>query len=357
MRKIFFSLALVSGLLLAAALSGCGSSTPLPVTSKVAFIRNTGLPTLASQKSHRAPLTVAERRVQMRARVQQPRITRLRSTAAAVIPSGDRSVYLINVDGTGETLIGATGYFDFVQLRADGSQAVFSAEDTDGYAQIYMVSMSDPTNPTQLTSDAEDHYEPQLSADGSTIVFVKYNSETDFDELWTISSSGGTETQIETTGYDVWAPTWTPDGTKIVFEGWTEGDYDYRIYSINAEGGTPTPLTENLSGEDVYPAVSPDGETIVFQRWNDNTGTSDIFTVAITGEILDGSTPAQQLTTDGYSGDPLYVGSSKIVYISWQDTATDTSGDCDVWAMNVNGSGQAPLTTDTNEDFFSYHWW
>lgn len=358
MRKVVVvCLVLISFFLVAAVLSGCSGSSLPRTTSQLAFIRDTGLPALgaAARATHMSPI---ERRAQMQIRARQVRRARTAATAASAadIAPGSRSVYVRYVDRAGETLLGQSGDFDFVQLSPDGTKGVFSAYDSNGYIQVYTVDMSNPTTPTQITSDAEDHYEPQMSRDNSKIVYVKWNSTASMDEMYTISSSGGAETLVSTPNVDTWSPTFNPDGTKIVFAGWGASDNAGRIYIVKTDGTGLEALTlDRTTGWDYYPSVSPDGTTIAFERYISGTG-FDVYTVAITGEAMPGATAATRLTTDGESGDPLYV-SNKIVFVSWRTTPTDADGDYDIWSMNYDGTSQAALTTDTNEDYFSYEWY
>jgi Tol biopolymer transport system component len=357
-KDLLLCLVLTSAIVVATVLTGCGDSTITPIkTSQLAFIRETST-TQGVQKAHIVTMSRAARRVQLAAREQEKKAARVAaSDTCDLIQPGTYIVHTINVDGTGNTALSDPTSVYSVQLSLDGTMGAFSALACDGYMQIFVVNMSNPTNATQLTTDAFDHYEPQLSPDKSTVIWSKWGF---WDELWTTKVSDKSSTRISTTGstagVDAWSPTYTPDGAKIVFTGWRDGDYDWRIYIMNSDGSGIAPLTAN-STVDWYPSVSPDGSTVAFER-EAGDSSYNIYTVPITGETAQSA--AKQLTTDGDSGDPLYVG-SKIAFVSWRDTPTDTNGDADVWTMNYDGTNQTQLATDSatdvHNDYFSGEWW
>jgi Tol biopolymer transport system component len=256
--------------------------------------------------------------------------------------SGSDSIVMMKNDGTGDVLIAdQQGTFGSVQLSYDGNSGVGTFLDDNEYDQIFYADLSNLNNVvvTQLTTDAEDHYLPQLSWDGSKIVFLKYDPNAGMDQIAVMNASGGAETLVATP-FNVNFPSFTPDG-KIVFE----QEDDDTINIINADGTGNQALTNpDHAYFDEYPSVSPDGTTITFARYpaDESTG-EDIWTVKI-----DGTNPTQ-LTTDGMSYDPMFV-NDRIVFVSYRDTESNDQ----IYSMLPNGSSPIRLTTDTYYNYFIY---
>ena len=209
--------------------------------------------------------------------------------------------------GTPVKLSPSTQSFDNVQLSADGTKLVFTADDgaTPSAIQVYVADSKLQTI-TQLTSDASTHVDASISADGTNVVY--YNG--DNGKIYTIPATGGTATAVLTPSLnDAWGPVFTPDGKKIIFTGYNTSGTDL-IYSMNLDG---TGLTQLSKGTiwDVLPSVSADGTKITFVR--EGTNGEDIAVMGIAGETT--AAPATILTTTGNNENPIFVG-NKIAFIS-----------------------------------------
>ncbi|GEM_PF-3151643 len=331
MRKLLcISLVLV----LAAIWVGCGdSSHSLAPTSNVLFVRQLGSPGVANlARGHEM------RRLQSRLVVPPAPL----GARPLVLAAGDQTVVMMKNDGSNQKVLtsqGETGTFEAVQLSLDGKMAVGSALDDQGYLQIFVVNMANLNNlqPTQLTSDPEHHYVPQLSPDKKTVIFVKENTTTYMPQAFTIKVSGGAETAISTpSGTSVNFPSYTPDGNKIVFE---EEEND-TISIMNLDGTGIKNLTDGTYFDE-FPSVTADGKTIVFSRYGKDTEMAgeEIFSMNIDGSGL------KQLTSSGAqkdSWDPIVV-NDKILYIF---------GYGNVYGMNLDGTNQKNLTNSSNVEFF-----
>ncbi len=329
MKKILLLfVVLVSVLLLAASLSGCGGSSWYPTpTSQFAFLRQPSTHTsmasarLADQKGSHQLGALAD----------------LSNPAIADVAAGSVSIVLMNNDGSGEKVVAnRAGNFLNVQLSNDGLKTVFTAADANGRVQIYIADTANPNNATQLTNDAENHLQAQLSFDKSKVVFMKNG------QLFVISSSGGQEMHIATpAGVSVFAPTFTPDG-RIIYE---DDDCDsLKIVNADADGtGLATLTNSNCADFDQQASVSADGKTLVFMR-NWDVYKADL---SLSDNTVSNIT---RLTTTGGGGmernyDPLLV-KDKVVYISRVDA--DQDGDTDVWSVDLNGSNNKQLTETDN---------
>ena len=319
-------------------LVNCGSdSHPLTTTNQFAFIRE-AVPVGA---------TLA-REVKGGPRLHQHRMVQRRAGLrpfAVDIDGGTDSIVLMNNDGTGEAVaVDQGGWFYSIQIGLNGKSVAFTADITgvDGTYQQVLVATGSGTNysnytVTQLTSDAEDHYQAQLSPDGAKVIFVKDTSG--LNQAYVISATGGTETLVPIPDtMDVYSPTFTPDGQSIVFE-------DCVPDSINIVklDGTGMTVLNNADGsyEDDTPSVSPDGKLITFlQDYN-------VFVMDINGQNV------KQLTTDGMNDDPMFV-NDKIVYLSFADE-DGLSNTSEIYSMNADGTNPKRLTTVTVDDRFQYY--
>jgi Tol biopolymer transport system component len=346
MRKVlllFLTLMLVAFLAVS-----CGDSSktspllPQSETSLFSFIRQ-------------APSGSTSTALDRHFRTEHARVAEMHKIASAgglkpfdvEIEPGTDSVVMMKNDGTGETVLAnQAGWFDSVQLGYDGKKGVFSARDLSGFMQVFYVDLSNISNPviTQLTSDAEYHYYPQLSRDGTKVIFMKFVSDVEKGQAVIMSPTGGSENVIATPFF-VNFPSFAPNG-KIVFE---EEDND-TINIMNADGTGNTVLTNaDHQSYDEFPSVSQDGKTITFSRYpaDDSTG-ENIFSMNIDG------TNVKQLTTDSASWDPMFV-NDKIVFVSSRDSlGGGTWIGNEIYSMSSDGTNQKRLTNNTVDEYFIY---
>ena len=150
---------------------------------------------------------------------------------------------------TATFLAGATGLIAATDAAAsfpgtNGKIAFSNHPGTnEGNSDIYTM---DPTgqNRTQLTTAAEDDYDPSYSADGERIVFVRDSDVDPFPRQISVMNSNGTgQTQLTagTPAVDS-EPQFSPDGTKIVFSRFDESAFAFQIWIMNADGSGQTQL-------------------------------------------------------------------------------------------------------------------
>ena len=257
----------------------------------------------------------------------------------ATIDSGTDSVVLMNNDGTGEMVVSAQGgWFHSIQLNFYGDKAVFTADVTvNGVTneQVLLATKSGTSTytTTQLTTDAEDHFTPQLSLDGTKVIFTKHNMAIEHDQAYVMSVNGGAETVVPTPDTtEVVTPVFTADGKGMIFE-------DCSIDSINMVqlDGTGMKVLDNADGSvlDDQPFLSADGKLITYLH------DGDVYTMDLNGQNQ------KQLTTDQMSADPMFV-NQKIVFLSFRDQAMGW----EIYSMNIDGSAQTRLTNNSNNEWF-----
>ncbi len=338
MRKAFLIVLLLGSLLvLTFAVTGCestGTITPT-ATSQFAFLRYTGV--LGSVRlSQSANLT---------AHVTPPHRSTQRTAAVAGVADinpGSIDVYVMDINGAlgSEKRVGdQSASINSALLSYDGKKAVFNAETgAEGYYQVYVVSMTDLNNlnPVQITTDANDHYDPQLSQDGNTVLFMTKGDTLPW-HVFTVASSGGAVTQVAT-NYCVHLAAFVPPGTnQIVFSG--HGTLGEGVFIMNADGTGVTKLADTYW--DAFPAVSPDGKQVAFaDGWS-----GDVYTVGIDGQGLK-QLVGPNTADEDFGGDPLFV-KDKILYVGAGKDSIE------IFAMNADGTGKTALTQNSTHEFFT----
>jgi dipeptidyl aminopeptidase/acylaminoacyl peptidase len=203
-------------------------------------------------------------------------------------PTGD--IYLINPDGSGNTLLHApAGQVEGLTWSPSGDRLAFA---TGGDIRIVM--LDGTLLPDVLSGPAFDR-QPNWSPDGAAIVFT--SASTSGSDIYTIEPDGDNLQQLTVSPHTDSSPNWSPDGTRITFDRSFTTSSLRDVFTMNADGSDPTRLTFSTgSGFDSSdPAWSPDGQLLVFH--GDREGTADgLF-------IFNPDTHAEQLIVDGHSPD------------------------------------------------------
>lgn len=330
---------------------GCGGVTnnvvppPPPAASgNVVFARSSGVVAAAARASSRGRKT---------GRTQ-------RALAPRSVAPGSARLYLMDHQGAlaSEVAIGASGDYESVSFSSGFSKIVFSAYATNGYYQLFTAN-ADGSSLVQLTTDFEDHWEPQFSRDGTLIVYVR-----GYGALATMSTAGGLETTVDTLGFYVDHPIFASN-TKILFEGFD--DVTDALFAVNTDGTGLMSFTgdTNPNHYDETISLSSDGMKFLYSTYDTASGMENIYiadfhaeAIETFGDVLTNVTP---LTTAGTvantSFDPMFV-ADRIVFLSWGDTQPAGAGDyLEVYSMNYDGTGLQRLTQNTNYEWFMVPWY
>lgn len=195
-----------------------------------------------------------------------------------------RDIFLVTVSEDPEQtqLTTLPGFDCYPSFSPDGTQIVYMSERNKN-RDIYIMDL-EGKDITRLTDDPTYDYEPAWSPDGSLITFVSRRSGD--SEIYIMDADGENVVQLTEADKLDWRPTWSPDGEWIVFESWRMGNAD--IFMMRADGSDLQQLTDNPA-EDGNPTFSPDGRYIVFH--SRRTGDYQLF-------IMEVDHPENQLHLD-----------------------------------------------------------
>ncbi|HXH88320.1 MAG TPA: hypothetical protein VNI55_06920, partial [Gaiellaceae bacterium] len=217
----------------------------------------------------------------------------------------------------------------------------------DGY-NIFSTNL-DGSALTPLTTGID----PVWSPDGRKIAFVRHTGRTPSEgedgratEIYVMNFDGSGVTALTSHLEDDYHPTWSPDGKKIAFASEREGGNGRPdIYVMNADGSDIRRIAPTSRSRD-EPAWSPDGTRIAFTAYRAN---SDIFVINVDGS---GETPLTTTTASRLNSDPQWSpDGKKIAFTSGLILAPDET-DYDIYAMNADGSDQRPVLAGAVDDFF-----
>lgn len=113
-------------------------------------------------------------------------------------------------------------------------------------------------------------------------------------------------------------------------------DHSWDLWVMNGDGTGATKLRDSPNVTEFQPAWTPDGQHILFTSYNLGSGAATLARIDRGGAGFSGFAP---LATSAYSPSVSADG-ARVVF------AKDVGG-YDIWVMNIDGTNQQQLTTDT----------
>jgi len=216
-------------------------------------------------------------------------------TAVAWSPGGTRlalsraggeaappSLWIINVDGSGETEVPGGRALADPEWSPDGTQLA-AVRLSDGTLEVTRVDGSQHTSFAAASGLGYDR--PSWSPDGSEILFSR------FDTLWVVNvSSGVARVQCVPGLRQMMGARWSPDGTRISVD--ADAPNRAGIYVMNADCSNQLLIADG-SIDGGWASWSPDGTQVVFASALGDGTTLDVFVAA-----SDGSSAPRNLTNN-----------------------------------------------------------
>jgi Tol biopolymer transport system component len=317
--------------------------------------------------------------------------------AADVAAPGKATVTVANPAPGGGTSNGATFTTSAQQIvfQSTGALDGTDAANTNNVQNIWVMNPdgSSPTALTKLTAVAAPFSRlPAFSMDGSKIA---YDSQRVLDgsnaglpssafNIWVANADGSNQaplTKLLTGGTNSFDAVWSPDGTKIAFissraldgsDLFNMPSITTNVWVMNADGSNQTPLTRLTADQAGVMSPlrwSPDSSKLVFgssQALNGSDAANLNHTANIWVMNADGTglAPLTKLTAFiANSISPAWSpDGTKIVFASTRaldgSDALNTNNTQNIWVVNADGTGQTPLTklTASNSASFSPAW-
>ncbi len=255
------------------------------------------------------------------------RIPALGGAPARVAENVDRAID-VSPDGSRIAYVRLTGAYEESEVM------VASADGSDARA-VYTRRSPDPP----LLGNAA------WSPDGSRVVCVSQEGMApDLVTLLDVDVESGEARRLGASRWKVVERlAWTPDGAGVVLAALPEraAGRPFQIWYVSYPDGAVRRVTNDLSSyRDI--SLTSDGTTIVAVQ-SDSRSRIDV--LAPKG----GEAPARRLepgssAMDGVQG-VCWAPDGRIVYLSWG------SGNCDVWAMNADGTGIVQVTYDAYREW------
>jgi len=260
-------------------------------------------------------------------------------------------------------------------LNANSTENIWVMNlDGSGAVPLTKLTTAGTGNPAWSPDGGKIAYESIRALDGSDGINTNGTSN-----IWVMNEDGTDPrplTSITALNGGSFQPAWSRDGAKMVFDseralnGADNSSHTLNIWVVNADGSGATPLTKltTTAVGDItsFPAFSPDGSKIAFQSSQaldgsdaaNTNGTANIWVVN-----LDGSSakPLTKLTAaDADSLSPVWSSDgSKIAFISRRaldgSDAANTNNILNIWTINPDGGGAAPLTQLTASGASSFN--
>jgi Tol biopolymer transport system component len=246
----------------------------------------------------------------------------------------DYQIKTMRVDGSAVASVGAVGFYGYPFLSPNGKQVTYTDWTNNG--QIGIMNLDGSKTTLAITG-----YDPQFTPDGTKIIYDTYTGTE--EDVMLANADGTSPTNLTpNSGHNNYTPTVSPDSKTIAFACWGQG-----LCTLSISGGGMQVIAANNGGNFYKPTFSADGKTIFVTKYVDwaNGGPGDIYSMDSSGTNL------KQLTTDGYSENPIVAG-NKILFNSCRDSTTHSWSDYEIYSMNPDGSNITRLTNNTVYDGF-----
>jgi TolB protein len=244
-----------------------GDASPFPIVPKVNGV------IVATQQARGGPLQlvsvspngshrqIVETRIEGDPRLPawSPDGTKL---AVAVFPSdAPRAIWVVDADGTNAAKIAEGDNVSRPSWSPDGGEIVFAVDTKQGSSIHIMNADGTGDRVIGASTQGEDYFSVSFSPDGTQLLFDR-GTDSGFGIF--VMDVDGSDVRRISAGTSDYDPSWSPDGTKIVFTRQEQGA-ESDIYVMRADGTNVSRLTNDGPGvTNLYPEWSPDGNEIAY---------------------------------------------------------------------------------------------
>jgi Tol biopolymer transport system component len=260
---------------------------------------------------------------------------------------GNREIYLMNADGTGQTrLTNNSVRDDYPTWSPDGRRIAFLRQ-SEGTSSIKMMN-ADGTNLTEVTRITLTNNPPPYerfsigwSPDGSKIAFQ------DSTDIFSVNIDGSNRVNLTNGQFENYEPSWSPDGSRIAFARYGASDNYGEVYTMNADGSDVRRITNSpiytITGS---PDWSPDGGRITLTAGSDALDRSHLALVNPDGTNLQFILYYYDFGFD--INDPKWSPDARKIVFHGSGIANNAS---QIWVINRDGGGLTRLTDNSSNNF------
>lgn len=214
-------------------------------------------------------------------------------------------------------------------LSPNGQMVAFASQGStrEGFWDLYVKGLRQP-EALRLTNDMAADYHPTWSPDGQTVAFMKREGAK--CQIHTVSMLGGASQPITSCRVALGGLRWSLDGQFWIYPYEDPAQQTRGLVRFSLATRDTVRLTSHPFATltlDYLPAISPDNQIVSFIRLNGNSGSQDLYQVALAGGISQRIT-SDQANIEGQSWSPdghhLFFSSNR-------------GGTFELWKTNVQG--------------------
>lgn len=253
-------------------------------------------------------------------------------------------LYSINIDRTNLKLIDrANRYCGSPDWATDDSKIIYSKNRNDATDEKDLILFDINTNNKQILTETDNNILGRFSKDNKIAFWRQINVSND---IFLMDIDGSNKQLILN---DASYPVWSPGGKRIAYI--SKGDLNSpQIYIACSDGSNPKQLTNTYlkswdSGFPNFgncnPQWTPDGEKIVYES-SVNEGLPEVYIMN-----SDGTDQIRLTDTDRRNENPIISSDGTFILFT---SNRDLNYSFDIFAMDIDGKNQVPLSKDTRDD-------
>ena len=179
------------------------------------------------------------------------------TSEANVKLKGNRDIYIMNPDGTGQINLTRHPAYDSQPAWSPTGEKILFTSNRDGISDLFVMN-ADGTNVQQVFRKLIGRQHGTWAPDGKQITYYRVDVGGGKRGIYIAAIDGTGEERIA----DGWHPAWSPDGSEIAFISLE----DLGIHTVNLQTLSEDIVLAMEKATAFDPAWSPDGSKIAFTR-------------------------------------------------------------------------------------------